>query len=631
MRATVTRTLFTVSLLAAPHGGCAVDPTDADDGASQAAAGRGGSFRPLAELTALATAERAALAQLGATDVALTADGRPGMLRFGADAPRGDAALTALATLYQVAPADLAVRSTSRDSLGRVVTRYQQRAHGLTVHGGELALVAATDGALAVAVSTLRPVAPAQATVDAVAASAAALASYPALRDRGVTAIGQAYVVDPSGTPRLCREVEVTGWRDGVPVRDRVFIDAVRAEVVAIHPQVHTAQDRRTYSAGGSQNLPGAIRLTENQSSSGDATIDAIHANVGKAYACAQALFGRDSFDDGGATLHASGHVGQGYVNAYWDGSQLAFGDGDGSLSGPLVSSDIVSHELAHAITEYTAGLVYQRESGALNEAMSDIFSAMCDIHDGGSVSATAWDIGEEVWTPGTPGDALRYMANPADDGASKDHTSVMTPCGAPGEGNDYCYVHTNSGLPNLMFKLLVTGGTHPRGGTGSISDDVQVPALGIERAQAIAYQAWTTYLTQTSDFAAARTAFRQAAEDLYPSEAGTIAATELAWYAVGVGAAIANLPTGVDDPNGGGGGGGGDDGSDDGGTDDGGTDDGGTDDGGGSNPADPDGVTHISGCNAGGGGAAPGVLAAMALLLFGARRRRRAARASLV
>ncbi len=600
--------------------GCAVE----DSGPSVAAriAREGSSFHDVATL---APGHRDAMARAGARAVAFGRDGQALLVRYDGSVG-GAAALPTVAQLSQVDARDLQVRSTATDRLGRTVTRYQQRAQGLLVHGAELVLHTSPTGALIASVSTLRSVAPVVAILEVGAAEQATRAGYAALVDGTAHAVGLAFAVDPAGATRLCREVLVTGTVDGVPVRDRVFVDARSGDVVRVHPEVHSAQDRRTYSAGGSETLPGALRLTENQTTSGDATIDTLHANVGKAYACASALFGRDSFDDGGATLHTTGHVGQGYVNAFWDGSQLAFGDGDGDLSGPLIAFDIVAHELAHAITQATAGLVYQRESGALNEALSDIFSAMCDIHERGSAAAATWDLGEEVWTPGQPGDALRYMASPTDDGVSTDHTSVMPPCGAPNQNNDYCGVHTNSGVPNLMFKLLVTGGTHPRGGTGSISASVQVPALGIERAQAIAYLAWTSYLGDSTDFAGARAAFRQAAEDLYADEAGTQAAVELAWYAVGVGGAIANLPTGVGDPNpAGGGGGGGDDGGTDagGGTDDGvGTDDGATDD-----PADPDGVTHISGCSAGGAPGGSSALLVLAGVLGAARRRRRIAR----
>jgi vibriolysin len=224
-------------------------------------------------------------------------------------------------------------------------------------------------------------------------------------------------------------------------------------------------------------------------------------------------------------------------VNAFWNGSQMVYGDGDGSTSAPLSRSfDVAAHELTHAVTSASSKLVYQNESGALNEAMSDIFAAICEARRDGGVSANTWKIGEEVWTPGTAGDALRYMNDPIADGQSKDYYPTRY-TGSQDNGG----VHLNSGIANLAFKLLVTGGTHPRSKT-----TINVPALGMEQAGKIFYRAQTTYFTSSTNFAAARTATANAANDLYGSDAKF--AVESAWAAVGVGSA----------PSGGGGGGGG-------------------------------------------------------------------------
>lgn len=496
-----------------------------------------------------ATPVPTAFAAAGATAVELGADQRPLLVRF-AGLPAGSA-LATVAGLYGVAAADLAPTSTTTDALGMRHERYQQVHDGLPVIGAELSIHADRAGRVVAAVSTLRAIGPAPAiAIDDARAEARAAAAYPRLANRQAVADGLAYVVDAAGVARRCQVVWVRGQAPTQPVVVQVFIDAATGEVVAVHPRIHTAQNRRTYTANNTQALPGTLRLSETQTSGGDATLTTLHANVAKAYQCAMVQFGRDSFDGAGATITSSGHYDQQLINAFWDGSQLAFGDGDGQQSAPLVASDIVAHELAHAITEHTSGLVYERESGALNEAMSDVFSSICNIHEVGSVTPAAWLMGEEVWTPGTPGDALRYMDNPARDQYSSDHTAVMEPCTTPTEENDYCYVHGNSGLPNLMFKLLVTGGTHPRAGTAGIPGTVQVPALGVDRAQAITYRAWTTYFNQSTNFVGARAAFKQAALELYPDEPGTLAAAELAWYAVGVGAPVTNLPSGVGDPN---------------------------------------------------------------------------------
>jgi vibriolysin len=191
---------------------------------------------------------------------------------------------------------------------------------------------------------------------------------------------------------------------------------------------------------------------------------------------------------------------------------------------------DVVGHELTHAVTDTSSDLVYANESGALNEAMSDIFGSSIESYRDGAVSANTWKVGEECWTPATAGDALRYMNDPALAGDYDYYPTRYT--GTSDNGG----VHTNSGIANLAFKLMVTGGTHPRGKTSNV-----VPALdanaytSIQKGAAIFYRANTVYLTPGSTFSEARGATAQAAADLYGSAAAT--SVNEAWTAVGVGA----------------------------------------------------------------------------------------------
>ncbi|MFY0578517.1 peptidase M4 family protein [Cystobacter fuscus] len=129
--------------------------------------------------------------------------------------------------------------------------------------------------------------------------------------------------------------------------------------------------------------------------------------------------------------------------------------------------------------------------------------------------------MGDDIWTPATPGDALRYMANPTQDGYSYDYYPERYTGTGDGGG-----VHRNSGIPNLAFKLLTTGGTHPRGKTS-----VQVPGIGIQKAGAIFYKANAEYFTASTTFLQAKTYTAQAATDLGYDAAAVTAA----WDAVGV------------------------------------------------------------------------------------------------
>jgi Zn-dependent metalloprotease len=118
--------------------------------------------------------------------------------------------------------------------------------------------------------------------------------------------------------------------------------------------------------------------------------------------------FNRNSYDDKGATVTSSVHYGKDYVNAFWNGSQMVYGDGDGKMSTHLSGGlDVIAHEISHAITSSTSRLIYRSESGALNESFSDIMGAYAEYAF--NKRTFDWLVGEDIWTPGIKGDALRY------------------------------------------------------------------------------------------------------------------------------------------------------------------------------------------------------------------------------
>lgn len=481
--------------------------------------------------------------------------GRSQVLSFAAQPLRNDIALPTVAAMYDVPASALTLQKTEHDGLGMTHHRYQQMHNGLPVIGAELSLHENANGDVVAAVATLHSTAASSSAIAISPTDAQAIARTDYSNERNVSTRleGMVYAADSTGVPRLAHNVWVTGQAVDHPIATQVFVDTQTGDVLAVHPHIQTARNRKTYSANNTETIPGTLKLSEGQTSSGDATIDKLHGSVAKAYDCFKSVFQRDSFDGAGGAIIASGHFGQSYANGFWDGSQLAIGDGDGQLFSNIVGDpDWLAHELTHGLTSSTANLIYEKESGALNESMSDIVAAICDAHVRGSVTAQTWQWSEVAYTPGQSGDAARYMANPTQDGESKDHVSGMQSCTTPSEQNDTCWVHYNSGIPNLMFKLLVTGGQHPRAGQGAVRGDVKVPKLGMERGAAIAYRALTTYMQQSTNFAGARTAYHQAAMDLYPQSPDFAQATDLAWYAVGVGPAVANLSTGVGEPSGG-------------------------------------------------------------------------------
>ncbi|MCS6873620.1 MAG: M4 family metallopeptidase [Pyrinomonadaceae bacterium] len=225
-------------------------------------------------------------------------------------------------------------------------------------------------------------------------------------------------------------------------------------------------------------------------------------------------------------------HYGTNYNNAFWDGTYMTYGDGDGTTFTPLTTLDICGHEMTHGVIERTANLTYSGESGALNESFADVFGAMVELYArGGSPTADTWKIGEQAYTPNTAGDALRYMDDPhraansgftADD--DPDHYAERYTGTADNGG-----VHINSGIGNKAFYLVAAGGTHHRSG-------VTVTGIGATKAARIWYRALAYYMTSGTNFSGARTATLNAATDLYGSSSAEYNTVATAWCAVGVG-----------------------------------------------------------------------------------------------
>ncbi len=214
-------------------------------------------------------------------------------------------------------------------------------------------------------------------------------------------------------------------------------------------------------------------------------------------------------------------HYASGYNNAFWNGTTMTYGDGDGYTFSPLVTLDIAGHEMTHGVTQYTANLVYSGESGGLNESMSDVFGSMVESYArGGAITADTWKLGEQSYTPGTAGDALRYLDNPHGDGASIDHYAEYY------SGMD---VHYSSGIANNAFYLASAGGTHHLSG-------ITVSGVGTNDVARIWYRALSVYMTSGTTFAGARTATLNAASDLFGSGSSQYSTVGLAWCAVGVG-----------------------------------------------------------------------------------------------
>lgn len=307
-----------------------------------------------------------------------------------------------------------------------------------------------------------------------------------------------------------------------------VFVDAHSREVVRWYDNLETVKNRATYTLAGGTVLPGTLSRSEGQTAGGDATLNQAHDNAGLVWDYYNTRHARDSFDGAGAQIKSSVHYSTNYVNAFWNGTQMVYGDGNGVDSSALTVLDVVGHEITHAVTERSSNLVYANESGALNEAMSDIFGAAIEAYRDNAVSGNTWKVGEECWTPGTAGDSLRQMDDPGLYGDYDYYPTRYT--GTADNGG----VHGNSGIANLAFALMVKGGKHPRNKTQNVVTALNADLkVGIQMAADIFYKANTTCLSPGSTFRDARGCTETIANSVYGAAAA--ASVTAAWTAVGV------------------------------------------------------------------------------------------------
>jgi Zn-dependent metalloprotease len=239
-------------------------------------------------------------------------------------------------------------------------------------------------------------------------------------------------------------------------------------------------------------------------------------------------VHGRNGIFGTGAGSYNRVHYGKNYVNAFWDGTKMTYGDGDGVDFGPLVSLDVAGHEMSHGVTEHSANLTYSGESGGLNESTSDIFGTLVEFYAANAGDPGDYLIGEEFDLKNHLG--FRRMDKPSSDGASYD-------CYTPLIGQDD--VHYSSGVGNHFFYLLAEGsGAKTIGGVAHNSPTCNgstVTGIGRDAAGKIWYRALTVYMTSSTNYAGARTASLNAARDLYGAGSTQYNAVAAAWSAVSV------------------------------------------------------------------------------------------------
>ena len=218
--------------------------------------------------------------------------------------------------------------------------------------------------------------------------------------------------------------------------------------------------ERTVYDAQNKATLPGNLVRSEGDSATGDPEVDEAFDGAGDTYNLYFEQFQRDSLDGKGLPLVSSVHVRRGFNNAFWDGSQMAYGDGDTVIFEPLTGSlSVIGHELSHGVVQFSGGLIYQDQAGALNESFADIFGVLTVQYKHGQSAAEAdWLIGAEILGADINGEALRSMKSP---GAAYDD-SLLGKDPQPFHMDNYNNtssdnggVHINSGIPNQAFYLL--------------------------------------------------------------------------------------------------------------------------------------------------------------------------------
>lgn len=192
----------------------------------------------------------------------------------------------------------------------------------------------------------------------------------------------------------------------------------------------------------------------------GDPAVDQVYDFAGKVRDYFANELGRNSIDNLGMDMILNVHFGLNYMNAFWDGDEMTFGDGDGAIFVNFARSlDVVGHELAHGVTQFTANLDYYSQSGALNEHFSDVFgTVITQAAEGQNAQNADWLIGDEIMGPTLRGEALRSMKAP---GTAYDNSLIGKDPQPDHMDNYYAGpadnrgVHINSGIPNKAFYLV--------------------------------------------------------------------------------------------------------------------------------------------------------------------------------
>jgi Zn-dependent metalloprotease len=403
-------------------------------------------------------------------------------------------------------PAELGRSEAATDQLGMSHVSFEQMAGGVPVFGSRISVHFSPNGKFVTYLSgSVAPgvnVAETDAKLDRDAALARADKALPS----GQLVKAPTLQVYAGSGPVVSGPEARLAWfvwliDNRRQVSNEYVIDAVDGRVLKVFSKNEQARNRLVYNANNGGALPGTLVRSEGGGATGNKDVDNAYNYSGDTYDMYAQWFGRDSYDAKGATLKSSAHYLNGYENAFWNGIQMVYGDGFAS------ARDVVGHELTHAVTEYTSGLVYEWQSGALNEAFSDVMGETVEWFKNGSVD---WLMGADL-----PIGAIRSLKEPNEyevlGGPSpKQMSEWYAGC------EDNFGVHVNSTIVGHAYYLLAT-------------------QVGVPTAAQIFYRGFTVYLGPNSTMEDARSATIQAAIDLYGNGSTQHNKTASAFNSVGL------------------------------------------------------------------------------------------------
>jgi len=465
----------------------------------------------------------------------------------------------------------LVVKDVINDTDGSTHVRYNRTFNGLRVIGGDLVSHRDEAGAVKnvdwnssgkVAVASLTPKV---ALASAKAAGATMASSEHATTLATSATKGEMVVYAGGATPKLAYDVLTEGIKaDQTPSRLHTIVDADTGATLSTWDEIKTGSgdgifvgkvsigtaagfSMRDLSGNTTTDLRGSRSVTAAGTTFTDADdiwgnglasdrasagVDA-HFGAGKTFEYFKTAQGRNGIWNNGVGARSRVHYGNAYVNAFWDGKQMTYGDGAGNTN-PLVALDVAGHEMSHGVTENTANLDYSGDAGGLNEATSDIFGTAVEWFTNNAADTPDYLIGEKLNLNGD-GTPLRSMDKPSKDGASKDCWSSSLKLLDP---------HQSSGPLNHWFYLAAEGsGAKVVNGVSYNSPTCNastVTPIGRDKAAKIWYRTLSTYLTSNSTYAAAREGAIKSAKDLFGVASLECKGTAAAFSAIAVPAGAA-------------------------------------------------------------------------------------------